>query len=88
MAESKAVPHLISNEELGEWLENPVTKSYFRSIHEKLKGLHVELGEGRTVDSENPYLTAQQTAKKVGQIEALKDMCDVKVAMEEELENA
>lgn len=62
----------ISKDQFDEWMENPVTKAYFRSVANKAdKILQPE------VDLESVEITALRAAYKAGIVHGLKEAIDV-----------
>ena len=82
----------ISKNDVLDWLDNPVTKAYFKGIKAKIRLIQEWLGSGVIIDSSNPYYTASKAAHFIGQIEGLNDALEVKtdevIEEEEEETNA
>ena len=60
----------IAAEEKQEWLRNPVTKWYFSQVEEAQAALGEQLKNGASL-AETPGLTAQLTARLVGELAGL-----------------
>lgn len=72
----------IGEEDFLEWMQHPITQSYFREVNSKVKEMLLFLGEGKTINPENTDYSIQQTNKMIGKIEGLREILDIELIKE------
>ena len=74
----------VSKEDLYSWLNEDVTRRYFTAINTLARDIILEIAGGVTLNRDNVYATAQQTAEAIGYCNALKACLKVEVEEIEE----
>ncbi len=72
----------INEEDFLEWMQHPITQSYFREVQQKVKDLILSFKDGATVNKENADFTVQETNKIIGKIEGLQEILDIELIKE------
>lgn len=74
-----------SEEELAAWLMNPVTRGFRADIEESIQQLSDQVTSGSTLAGESAVDSVKDTAKVVGQIQALRSVVEFMVSREKML---
>lgn len=67
---------MITWEEFNSWKQQSITRLVAAAREREIIGLEKDMGDGGTLDAENPYSTAYNTSFRVGYIKGLKEALD------------